>query len=62
MLSRLNEDGRLYFRKGRLELVNARGRRKTRLAPGAAQELSEAFGLPSSLILEAHRAVLARPS
>lgn len=62
MLSRVNDAGRLYFRKDRLDLVNNRERRKTRMKPGSARELSEAFGLPFELILEAHRAVLARPS
>lgn len=62
MMSRLDEAGRLYFRKDRLELVNRRERHKTKVNPGAVQELSAAFGLPPHLILEAHRAVLARPS
>ena len=62
MMSRLSDSGRLYFRKDRLELVNRFERRKSRVRPGDAQELSEVFGLPSELILQAHRAVLARPS
>lgn len=62
MMSRLNESGRLYFRKDRLELVSSTARRKTRLDPRATRELSAVFGLPSDLILQAHHAVLSRPS
>jgi arylamine N-acetyltransferase len=62
MMSRVSASGRLYFRKDRLDVVSHSQRRKTRIAASSAHELSEIFGLPSDLILNAHRSVLARTS
>ena len=61
MMSRLNEKGRLYFRKNRLELVGHEQRTRLSLASDATLELSRVFGVPADLILQARDTVLARP-
>lgn len=62
MMSRLMDQGRIYFRKDRLELVSSIQRRKRRVDMSALHELSEAFGVPADLIQQAQHAVLCRPS
>ncbi|HSE40972.1 MAG TPA: arylamine N-acetyltransferase [Acidobacteriota bacterium] len=60
-LSRMNEKGRLYFRKGRLDQVNESQRIRSEFHDSAAHELSEIFGLPADLISNARDVLLARP-
>lgn len=62
MMSRLMDNGRLYFRKDRLEVVSSMQRRKRRVDSSAFHELSEAFGVPADMIQQAQHAVLCRPS
>jgi arylamine N-acetyltransferase len=60
-LSRLSVDGRIYFRKGRLEKVNEIERVKSSFSDSAAGELSRIFGVPADLISNARDILLARP-
>jgi arylamine N-acetyltransferase len=60
-LSRMTPNGRLYFRKGRLDQVSESQRIRTDFQESAAHELSEIFGLPADLICNARDVVIARP-
>jgi hypothetical protein len=62
MFSRLGPEGRLYFRKDRLETVNPTSRLKTPVRPDELPELSRIFGIPSDLIQNAHRALFSKIS
>lgn len=59
MMTRLNNHGRLYFRKNHLEHVNESER--TILTKPEASELSGLFGVPADLISSARNILLARP-
>jgi arylamine N-acetyltransferase len=61
-LSRLSDDGRIYFRKGRLEKVNEIERVKSSFSDSTAGELSRIFGVPADLISNARDILLARPN
>jgi len=61
LLSRLDEAGRIYFRKNRLDLVGKSGREKRLIGADEVHQLSSIFGVPSDLIQQAHSALLARP-
>ena len=60
-LSRLDQNGRLYFRKNRLEKVNELQRIQSPFRDSETGELSKIFGMPSDLILNARKILLARP-
>jgi arylamine N-acetyltransferase len=60
-LSRLEKNGRLYFRKGRLEKVNELQRIQSAVRDADAAELSKLFGVPADLILNAREVLLGRP-
>jgi arylamine N-acetyltransferase len=60
-LSRLEKNGRLYFRKGRLEKVNGIQRIQSAVGDTEASELSKVFGVPADLILNAREILLTRP-
>jgi arylamine N-acetyltransferase len=60
MMTRLDNRGRLYFRKNHLEHVNESER--TILTKPEASELSGLFGVPADLISNARNILLARPS
>jgi arylamine N-acetyltransferase len=53
ILSRANENGRLYYRKDRMELVAPNQRIKQKITPDDHQTLSQMFGLPADLIAKA---------
>lgn len=60
MLSRIEGQRRIYFRKDRLDVV-AEGTREKRILDRAEfGELSHVFGLPADLILQAQNALLSR--
>jgi len=59
MLTRLNEAGRLYYRKDRIELVHPQHRVQQKISKDDIGILANLFGLPVDLILQAQR-VLAR--
>ncbi|MCI0417318.1 arylamine N-acetyltransferase [bacterium] len=59
MMTRLDDRGRLYFRKNHLEHVNDAER--IMLARPDAGELSGLFGVPADLIIHARDILLARP-
>ena len=59
MLSLLDDSGRLYFRKDRLDYVNQTERKKSKTQDSVA--LSNLFGVPKDLIVLAQKAVLIRP-
>jgi len=50
LLTRLDTSGRIYFRKNRLERVNAQQREKQHFASLDASALSSLFGVPAELI------------
>ena len=57
MLTRMNESGRLYYRKDRLELVESKRRTSHKITPADFGMLSKMFGVPSDLILQAQKAL-----
>jgi arylamine N-acetyltransferase len=59
MMTRLDNRGRLYFRKNHLEHVNES--KRTILTKPEASDLSGLFGVPSDLISSARNVLLARP-
>ncbi|MCI0604862.1 arylamine N-acetyltransferase [bacterium] len=59
MLTRLQEAGRLYYRKDRIELVRPQQRLQQKVSKDDVGTLANLFGLPADLILQAQR-VLAR--
>jgi arylamine N-acetyltransferase len=59
MMTRLDNGGRLYFRKNHLEHVNEA--KRTILTKPEASELSGLFGVPADLISSARKVLLARP-
>lgn len=59
MMTRLDDGGRLYFRKNHLEHVNES--KRTILTKPGAYELSGLFGVPADLIASARNVLLARP-
>lgn len=59
MMTRLDNRGRLYFRKNHLEHVN--DSKRTILTKPEASDLSGLFGVPSDLISSARNILLARP-
>jgi arylamine N-acetyltransferase len=59
MMTRLDNRGRLYFRKNHLEHVNEA--KRTILTNPEASELSGLFGVPADLISNARKVLLARP-
>jgi arylamine N-acetyltransferase len=59
MMTRLDNGGRLYFRKNHLEHVNESER--TIFTKPEASDLSGLFGVPSDLISSARNVLLARP-
>jgi arylamine N-acetyltransferase len=59
MMTRVDNGGRLYFRKNHLEHVNESER--TILTKPEASELSNLFGVPADLISSARNILLARP-
>ena len=60
LLSRINEHGRIYFRKDRLENVSPAARKKAIVSPDDAMALSHVFGLPADLIASAQHFLLGR--
>jgi arylamine N-acetyltransferase len=60
LLSRINETGRIYFRKDRLENVSPIARKKTIVSPDDVKSLSEVFGLPVDLITLAQHSLIGR--
>ncbi len=58
MLTRLDEAGRLYYRKDRLEMVFPDRRSSQRISIADSEILSEMFGLPSDLIRQAQKALI----
>jgi arylamine N-acetyltransferase len=61
MLSRLDRQGRIYFRKNRLEVVSLSGREKKMIGVDEVHDLASLFGVPADLILQAHNLLLIRP-
>lgn len=59
LLSRIDENGRIYFRKNTLEVVNPAARKRRKIGDLHDQELSEIFNLPSDLIRQAHQILVA---
>jgi arylamine N-acetyltransferase len=59
MLARASDSGRLYFRKNRFDQVQQHSRRKMIVAPGEMATLTEWFGVPSDLILQAQKTLAA---
>ena len=59
MLTRLNESGRLYYRKDRVELVQPQQRFRQTISKDDMGILANMFGLPADLIVQAQR-ILAR--
>ena len=57
MITRLDESGRLYYRKDRLEFVQPLGRTRQKVTKGEPELLAGMFGLPSDLILQAQKVV-----
>jgi len=55
LLTRLNASGRLYYRKDRVELVRPHQRMKQKIKDNDFQTLSQLFGLPADLIMQAQR-------
>jgi len=53
ILSRANHNGRLYYRKERMELVQPHQRTKQKISRHDHQTLSQMFGLPADLIAQA---------
>jgi hypothetical protein len=62
MLSRLEDHGRIYFRKDRLAVVSETNRQKRIMKGSEFGELSQLFHLPADLILQAQAALLSRGS
>jgi hypothetical protein len=60
LLSRVQETGRIYFRKNRLEKVCSTSREKSIVSPEESSLLSGVFGLPADLINRAHAALNGR--
>ncbi len=60
LLSRVNETGRIYFRKERLEKVSPSSRDKRVIQPGETSVLSSVFGLPDDLIQAAQNSLNGR--
>lgn len=60
ILSRVNEGGRIYYRKNRLDFVSVAHRRKQRADHLIASDLSGIFGIPSDLIADAQQALSGR--
>ena len=56
-LTRVNEEGRLYYRKDRIELVQPQKRTIQKTKTVEPDVLANLFGLPADLILQAQRAV-----
>jgi arylamine N-acetyltransferase len=59
LLSRINENGRIYFRKNTLELVNPAARKRRKMNDLQQQELGEIFNLPADMIRQAQQILLA---
>ena len=59
LLTRRNEEGRLYYRKDRIEVVRPQERIQQKIAKEDTMVLADMFGLPADLISQAQR-VLAR--
>jgi arylamine N-acetyltransferase len=57
MLTRMNDSGRLYYRKDRLELVGPARRTSQKITVADSGMLSTMFGVPSDLILQARKAI-----
>ena len=57
MLTRMNESGRLYYRKDRLELVEPKRRTSQKITTAGIGTLSSMFGVPSDLIRQAQKSV-----
>jgi hypothetical protein len=53
ILTRANHNGRLYYRKDRMELVQPHQRTKQKITRNDHQTLAQAFGLPADLIAQA---------
>jgi arylamine N-acetyltransferase len=58
MITRLSDSGRLYYRKDRIEVVQHDLRKKQKIESHDVQTLSQTFGLPSDLILQAQQVLL----
>jgi arylamine N-acetyltransferase len=56
-LTRVNENGRLYYRKDRIELVHPAKRTTQKTTVAETDLLANLFGLPVDLILKAQQAV-----
>ena len=59
LLTRRNEEGRLYYRKDRIELVRPQQRIQQKITKEDTILLADLFGLPADLLMQAQR-VLAR--
>jgi arylamine N-acetyltransferase len=57
MLTRMNETGRLYYRKNRLEIVEPKHRTSQKITIADSRMLSTMFGVPTDLILQAQKAI-----
>jgi arylamine N-acetyltransferase len=58
MITRLSDSGRLYYRKDRIEVVHHDLRKKQKIKSSDVHTLSQTFGLPSDLILQAQQVLL----
>lgn len=61
LLSRADSNGRIYFRKDRLEHVQSGQRIKQHVTADEADTLSNVFGIPTDLLQMARKALLIRP-
>ena len=62
MLSAFRPQGRIYFRKNKLEEVGRQGRSSIRIDSAKGEEIARLFGIPPDLFSEAGRILLARPT